>query len=182
MKRKDSALRSKLLKLSREIADTDGIEAVNIRLIAQKAGVAIGTVYNYFSGKDEILFALTEDDWKKALCEMKTAISAETFCEQLQEIFYFLKERIDQSAGKLMNSLGTMELPGQERMTSMQSELEAAFIQYMEQDVDIRPNIWNETFTPKRFAHFIMINMSALLKEENPNISFFIAIVKRIVY
>ena len=182
MKRKDSALRGRLLKLSREIADKDGIEAVNIRLIAKKAGVAAGTVYNYFSGKDEILFALTEEYWKKALCEMKTEISAGTFWEQLQEIFFFLKERIDQSAGKLMGSLGTMEISGQVRMASMQSELESFLVQRMEQDVNIRTDIWSETFTPKRFARFIMMNMLMLLKEETPNVSFFIEIVKRIVY
>ena len=44
MRKKDDTLRDTLLNLSREIADTEGIEAVNIRSIAGKAGVATGRV------------------------------------------------------------------------------------------------------------------------------------------
>ena len=51
MRKKDENLRGILLDLSREIADTKGIEAVNIRAIAKKAGVATGTVYNYLGNK-----------------------------------------------------------------------------------------------------------------------------------
>ena len=61
MRRKDDTLRDTLLEYARELADSEGLEAVNIRSIAGKAGVAAGTVYNYFAGKDEILLALTED-------------------------------------------------------------------------------------------------------------------------
>ena len=70
MKRKDDTLRDTLLSLARNVADTEGIEAVNIRSIAKKAGIASGTVYNYFSNKDEILLALTEEYWDRALLDM----------------------------------------------------------------------------------------------------------------
>ena len=53
MRKKDDTLRSNLLNLARNIADEKGIDAINIRAIANKAGVATGTVYNYFSNKDE---------------------------------------------------------------------------------------------------------------------------------
>ena len=87
MRKKDDTLRGTLLDLSREIADTEGIDAVNIRSIAKRAGVATGTVYNYFSNKDEILLALTEEYWKQTLIDMRIAITADSFCGQLQEIF-----------------------------------------------------------------------------------------------
>lgn len=46
MRRKDDTLRDTLLEYARELADSEGLEAVNIRSIAGKAGVAAGTVYN----------------------------------------------------------------------------------------------------------------------------------------
>ncbi|MDE6891256.1 MAG: TetR/AcrR family transcriptional regulator, partial [Lachnospiraceae bacterium] len=61
MRKKDDTLRDTLISLARSIADTDGIDAINILTIAQKAGIATGTMYNYFSNKDEILLALTEE-------------------------------------------------------------------------------------------------------------------------
>ena len=182
MRRKDDTLRATLLNLAQDIADTEGIDAVNIRLIAKRAGIATGTIYNYFSNKEEILLALTEEYWKQALLEMRTEIVAGSFWEQLQEIFYFLKVRIEQSAGKLMNSLGNVGLIGQEYMVSMQSELEAALIQRMEQDADVRRDIWNETFTKEQFVRFIMVNLTVLLKTQVSDITFFIIIVFRICF
>lgn len=182
MRKKDDTLRNTLLDLSRQIADTEGIDAVNIRSIAKRAGVATGTVYNYFSNKDEILLALTEEYWKQTLREMKNAVTADSFCEQLQEIFYFLRNRIDQSAGKLMNSLGNVETAGQARMASMQEALEMSFVFCMDQDPDIRKDIWNERFTKEQFAQFIMMNLMTLLKIRAPNIDFFLAIIRRTIY
>ena len=48
MRRKDDTMRDTLLNSARDIADTEGIDAVNIRSIAKRAGIASGTVYNYF--------------------------------------------------------------------------------------------------------------------------------------
>lgn len=181
MRKKNEALRESLLNHAREIAGTDGIGAINIRSLARQAGVAAGTVYNYFTSKEEILLALTEEYWQVTLQEMENVITSESFCGQLEEIYAFLKEQITLSAGKLMNSLGSAEPAGQERMASMQSVFEAALIRRMEQDPLIRRDIWNETFTREQFARFIMLNMMMLLKTKTEDPQFFITLVKRIL-
>lgn len=182
MRKKDDTLRNTLLNLSRKIADTEGIEAVNIRSIARKAGVATGTVYNYFSNKEEILLVLTEEYWRQTLAEMESSVTADSFCGQVEEMFFFLKERIDQSAGKLMNSLRSVETAGLARMASMQSALKTALVYRIEQDPEIRKDVWSETFTKEKFARFIMMNLMMLLKTKAPDIDFFLAIIRRTIY
>ena len=182
MRKKDDTLAETLLAQARELADTEGIGAVNIRSIARKAGVATGTVYNYFSSKDEILLALTEEYWAGTLLEMRGAITARSFCGQLEEIFDFLKKRIDRSAGMLMHSLQNVEAAGQQRMTSMQKTWGTVIARQMEQDPDVRRDIWDNTFTKEGYARFIMMNMTMLLRERSPDFSFFIQIVKRTIY
>ena len=182
MRKKDNTLRGTLLDFAREIADTGGIDAINIRALAKKANVATGTVYNYFTSKDEILLALTEEYWQQTLIEMRTIITSDSFCEQLEEIFIFLQARIQTSAGKLMGSLGNIETEGHARMTSMQSELEASLIQRMEQDKAIRRDIWNEAFTKEQFVRFLMMNLMMLLKAQASDITFLITLIKRSIY
>ncbi len=182
MRRKDDTLRDTLLKIAQSMVDTEGIEAVNIRSIAKEAGIASGTVYNYFSNKDEILLALTEGYWNQALLEMRNEITAESFCGQLQEIFYFLQERIDKSAGKLMNSLGNVEAAGQAHMASAQAVLEETLIQCMEQDAHVRKDVWNETFTKEQFARFLVMNMTMLLRARTYDLSFLLIIIERMIY
>ncbi len=182
MRRKDDTLRDTLLDYARCLADTQGVDAVNIRAIARRAGVATGTVYNYFSNKDEILLALTEEYWKETLHEMETAVAADSFCGQLEEIFAFLKKHIDSSAGMLMRSLANVEAAGQERMTYMQAALEKTIIQRMEQDSSVRKDIWTKTFTKEKYARFMMMNILLLLREKSPDIRFFMAIIKQTIY
>lgn len=182
MRKKDDTLRNTLLTAAQKIADTGGIDKINIRTIAQKCGVATGTVYNYFCNKDEILLALTESYWHNALQQMEYAVSANSFCGQIQEIFTFLLKHINHSAGMLMGSLGSAESAGYSRMESAQSELKAVLLQYMEQDPNIHSNIWNASFTKEQFINFIMINLMTLLKSPNPDIDFFILILNRIIY
>lgn len=182
MRKKNDALHDKLLNYARELAHIQGIEAVNIRSIAKRAGVATGTVYNYFKSKDEILFALTEEYWKNTLMEMRNAITSDTFSGQLKEIYQFLRSRIDSSAGILMHSLGNMESAGRERMEAMQAALGQEIIHQMELDANVRRDIWDETFTREQYARFLMMNMTMLLRGREPDIDFFLMIVKRTIY
>lgn len=182
MRKKDDALPDTLLDISRSIADTEGIHAVNIRAIAAKAGVATGTVYNYFANKEELLLALTEEYWRQTLSEMDDSIRAGPFYEQLQDIFSYLKIQIRQSAGRLMNSLAPTGDEGHKRMASMQQILQSTLAARMEQDADIRKDVWSKAFSKEEYARFIMMNMMMLLKMDAPDLSFLIQIIKRTIY
>ena len=105
MKKKDETLRDTLLDIARDMAYTGGPNTISIRILAKKAGIAAGTVYNYFSGKDEILLALTEEYWKKTLQEMQAEITGGSFAAQLESIFSFLSTRVQGPAGMLMERL-----------------------------------------------------------------------------
>lgn len=182
VRRKDDTLRDTLLALARETADREGLEAVNIRALASRAGVAAGTVYNYFSSKDEILLALTEEYWRGALEEMDAAVTAGDFCGQVREIFLFVRERLQRSAGTLMGSLDKVETAGQERMAAMKGRLERDLVRRMEGDPSIRGEVWDGDFTRERFARFLMGNMTALWREKEPDVDLLLAVIRKTIY
>lgn len=182
MRKKDETLQSIILDLAREMAETTGPDSINIRAIAKKAGIATGTVYNYFPSKDDILLALTREYWEHALTEMRETIRSGTFYDQLEEIYTFLSKQIRQSAGMLMGSLRNVETIGREQMQSMQQVLRAEIIQRMEQDAAIREEVWDDTFTKEQYATFVIRNMTFLLQMKIKDISFFLEIIKRTLY
>lgn len=182
LRKKDETLRETLLEYARHTVETDGPDAINIRDIAKQAGIATGTVYNYFQSKNDILMALTEEYWKTALADMRWEITTVSFCDQLKEIYEFLKRRVDHPAGLLMNSLRSVETAGQERMASAQSVLKGALIQRMEGDPAISEQVWSDSFTPEDYAGFILGNLMLALRSGQPDIGFFIEIVKRTIY
>ena len=182
MRKKDDTLRQTLLDLSRDIVNTDGADALSIRVLAKKAGVASGTVYNYFENKDEILLVLTEEYWRRTLIEMRSVIQAQGFTAQLREIYAFLQSRVASSAGMLMSSLGNVESAGRLRMQSMQQVLRTAIIERIRADGTVRQDVWSPALTEEAFADFIIMNMMVLLRMNAPNIDSFIEIIKRVLY
>lgn len=182
MRKKDDTLRAVLPSHARDLADAEGIGAVNIRSLARRAGVATGTVYNYFSSKDEILLSLTEEDWARTLEELRGRLTAPSFDGQLEQLFTFLRARIDASAGALMRSLGSVDPEGQARMAAMQETLGQALLRRMDQDPAIRRDIWDGDFSRERFARFLVAHLTLLLRAPEPDVGFFLALVRRILY
>lgn len=53
-----------------------GYEAVTIRSVATACGVGVGTVYNYFDSKEELLAAYLMEDWNRGVAAIES-VSAE---------------------------------------------------------------------------------------------------------
>lgn len=182
MRSKDENLREALLLAARNISDTEGPKAVNIRAIAKATGIASGTVYNYFTGKDDILLALTQEYWCRTLQEMEHEIDGSFFAAQLAEVYSFLKEHIKKSGGMLMDSLGGARENGRRQMMSMQNELKTLILKYMKQDDKIREDVWDDTFTMEAFAEFVTMNIMTLLRMKEAGAEFLLEAVRRILY
>ena len=58
--------RAKVIEAVIDLIADVGAEAVQMRDVAQRSGVALATVYRYFSSKDHLLAAALED-WQKRL-------------------------------------------------------------------------------------------------------------------
>lgn len=72
-------LESKLIEEAKKQIEEAGYGAVTIRSVAKGCGVGVGTVYNYFSSKDELLATYMLSDWNSCI----TAIQAvSTYCDE----------------------------------------------------------------------------------------------------
>ena len=58
-------LRQRLLQEAERQLIEGGYSAMTIRAVAKACGVAVGTVYNYFSGKEEFAALVLLERWKK---------------------------------------------------------------------------------------------------------------------
>ncbi|BBF43488.1 transcriptional regulator, TetR family [Lachnospiraceae bacterium KM106-2] len=74
-------LRENILVEARKELFEDGYQAFNIRTVAAKCEVAVGTFYNYFSSKDMVIASVVLEDWMKSLDQMKRKV------ERAEELF-----------------------------------------------------------------------------------------------
>lgn len=58
-------LRETIVQEGRKLLSNKGYKELNVREIAKKSNIALGTFYNYFSTKDELILEIVREDWRK---------------------------------------------------------------------------------------------------------------------
>lgn len=84
-----SNLKEELMIKGKDILVNKGYNALNIRDLAKNCNIGIGTFYNYYQNKDEIVRAIIKTDWEKIVRETHVKIlnSNEEFKEKLYTIY-----------------------------------------------------------------------------------------------
>lgn len=88
-------VRDELLQAAEEVFADEGLQAAKVESIASRAGVSVGTVYNYFADRKALLDAVI-DHRKGALVQELLALATETegrpFLERLNAMLKHLLE------------------------------------------------------------------------------------------
>lgn len=73
-------LQERILACARVLLLEQGIDGLNIRAVASACGVAVGTVYNYYGSKDQLIASIMLQNWlqsmREAAGEVNTAATA----------------------------------------------------------------------------------------------------------
>ena len=82
-----------ICRVSRQMLAEEGYEKFSIRTVAGKCGIGMGTIYNYYSSKDEIIKETVMNDWEIMLRRMdhsnRTATKVD---EKLASIYACVRE------------------------------------------------------------------------------------------
>jgi AcrR family transcriptional regulator len=73
--RRLAARHGAIIAAAREAASEGGMAAVQIAPVAQRAGIAAGTVYRYFPGKVDLVAAVLEEISKREIAALRRAAS-----------------------------------------------------------------------------------------------------------
>ncbi|MGQ9477336.1 MAG: TetR/AcrR family transcriptional regulator [Candidatus Bipolaricaulia bacterium] len=141
-----------------------GFHQTRAEEIAQAAGVAVGTIYNYFKSKEEILldiFATEFEEWKRFYEELRRSglPVVEQVREILQEHFRLLRERRE-----LMQVLLRERFKPDKKLKAQLTRLYREIVSYVE-DI-IRRGVeegWIRECDPKVIAHAIFGAVEAVI-------------------
>ena len=175
-----------ILKVSCGIVAKKGIAAVNMRTVASECGIALGSLYNYFSSKSELLSATIESVWKDIFQMGKTLEK----CENIVEYLNLLFEGVENSRSRYpkffsMHALGFTAGERQEGKKAMEVyflRLKNQMAHFLENDEKIRQGIFTENLTAEIFTDYIFtLFLSILLEKQNEKESF-LEFVKNYLY
>ncbi len=69
-------LEQRLIEEAKKQIEESGYSAMTIRSVAKGCGVGIGTVYNYFPSKDELVARYLLEDWKQCIADIQAVSEA----------------------------------------------------------------------------------------------------------
>lgn len=80
--------RKKILQCAKRKMLDEGYNALSLRSVAKECGIAVGTIYNYFDNKDDLISAIMQEDWDITFSQMHENCSkASHIREGMDEIY-----------------------------------------------------------------------------------------------
>lgn len=178
--------KEEILKASRELVRQEGWSAVNIRSVAAACGVSVGSIYNYFGSKTELVSAAVESVW----CEIfhrpeDTAVFRDTqAC--IRWIYGRMEYGCDRYPGFFnLHSLGFMrqdKSAGKEKMQQTWQHILEGLCSVLKHDPAVRGDAFTRDFTPEKFADVLFSLMLSALIRQDYDPTTVLEIVRRTIY
>ena len=153
--------KEEILKNSRELIREKGWAAVSIRSVASACGVSVGSIYNYYDSKAELISATVESVW----CEIFHRPQDEAVFQDVQTCVKWMYERMaygyEQYPGFFtLHSLGFMQedkADGKRHMQQIWHHILNGLCTVLQQDAKIRRIVF-----PHCCGNFITSKLNAV--------------------
>lgn len=175
-----------ILAVCRELAAQEGLQKMNIRTVAEKCGISVGSVYNYFPSKSNLIAATIQEVWQSIFHMDKGCNKEGCFTDYVLWIF----NSVQDSATKYPNffALHSMSFAHLEKGKARQvmdqyfDHMKAGLLHALQNDVNVRASAFSDEFSQKSFVDFVFSSLISMLMKQENMCNVLIEIVKRIIY
>lgn len=177
--------REEIMRVSRKIVSEKGLPALNMRALAKECGIALGTLYNYYSDKDELVVAAIESVWQDIL-EKSAPDSGVRFSQYVTHIYarilsglkyypdFFAAHSISVAGSAKGKARGTMD----RCFGKIRGELHAA----LREDKNVDRSIFSETFREEDLIGHILDTITISIINGKPDCATLTEILDRLLY
>ena len=178
--------KEEILRASRELIRREGAAAVNIRAVAAACGVSVGSIYNHFGSKAELVREAVESVWREILCWPQGEAA---FCDT-EACIVWLYRQLEDGARRYpcfftLHALGFLdgERPGGRRqMQRAWERLQEELCAVLRRDPRVREEALSGGLTAEGFAGVLFsLLLSALLRQDYDHAPV-LEVIRRTVY
>lgn len=174
------------MKVCRDMIQKDGWTSVNIRALANACDISVGSVYNYFNSKADLTASMIESVWRDIFCLPQDPDILHNILSCITWIFQRLKDGEKRYPGffhlHAVSFFGEEKEDGKERMLQSWQHVMQVLRTVLQQDPQIRPNAFTDTFTREHFADLLFSLILSALLRNNYDPSPVLEVIRRTVY
>lgn len=175
-----------ILGVCRQIVARQGLQAVNMRAVARESGVALGTLYNYFSDKDALLIAVVESVWKDIFHTDGTCETDFSFPDYTAWLFHCARAGAEQYPHFLTgHSIAIAKSRQGEAKSTMERYFEhmrTGMLQVLRADPAVNRAVFSSDFTEMDLVEFVMDHILLLLVKNAGDCTALTELVRRVIY
>lgn len=178
--------REAILKGCRDMVSEKGLSSVNMRSVAKRCGVALGSLYNYFSSKDELILATIESVWEDIFHMEDSCKTALPFVDYVNWIFesvrsgteeypnFFTAHSLSFASGEKDKAKNTME--------HYFSHIKLGMTEALDSDVAVRKDAFSDSFSESDFLDFILTTLLTCLMQKKSDCALLLELIRRAIY
>ena len=164
--------RQALLAASRTVARRQGLDGLSIRAVAAEARVSVGSVYNYFSGKTELLAATVEEIWMQILSAPEGEAPRDGFAAYVHWLFQ----------GHAAGFLPEGRSAGRRTMEEALGRVRQTLLEALEADCAVRPSAFDASFSREQLAAFVLDSLLGQMSRGADNCEGLEQVLRRLLY
>lgn len=180
--------KAELLAAALRLIEEQGMQALSIRELAAAAGVSVGSVYNYFASKDELVLEVTEAFWRDAFhqdanCTTKEPQAFDCFFVEIYDRMSRALEKFRRVHLPLLGGLfGEHKQAAKLLEERYFSHMQAGMLRVLLADKNLSKQRFDDTVSPERLVEFLLHAMIAEIARGQEDPSFLLSLVRRLIY
>ena len=175
-----------ILAVSRALASQQGLQSLNMRTIAEKCNVSVGSVYNYFPSKSDLIAATIQDLWQSIFHMDKICNKSNSFTDYVAWIFESARVGVEEYpnffTAHSMSFANADKGKARQVMEQYFDHMKAGLLKALQSDSGVRATVFSDDFSKSEFVDFVFANLLTLLLKQGNSCNILIEIIKRTIY
>ena len=177
--------REEIMRVSRKIVSERGLPALNMRALAKECGIALGTLYNYYSDKDELVVAAIESVWQDIL-EKSAPDSGVSFSQYITQTYAHIIEKLKDYpnflAAHSISVAGSVKGKARGMMERFFGKIRSELHEVLMNDKNVDRSIFSETFREENLIGHILDTITISIINGKPDCATLTEILDRLLY
>lgn len=175
-----------ILDICKNIVVEKGLQAVSMRAVAKRCNVAVGSIYNYYDSKDDLIISTIKSIWMEIINEVDFNYDTNDFIEYLSKLFnqihYGCKKYPNFFTVHALSFTKSSKEKGRQAMDDYFNEIKDNMLKALKNDLKIKKGLFSDDFKEDAFIEFIFSNFISILADSSKSITFLLELVKKLIY
>ena len=181
-----SISKEKILVISREIVAEEGLNSLSIRKLAARCDLAVGSIYNYFPSKDDLLIETIESVWEDIFKIEDKNQEFDDFIKYLDHVLDHLITGIKKYPNFFNIHSLSFKSKNKDKAKSYMDfyleKLKTEMICILNRDEKIKEEAFNDIFSKDDLIKYILTTSICFIVDKNYDKDLFLKVIEKIIY